>query len=167
MATGDAATTCCGSCSRVGLEGKVCPAGPLPKDVRPEDFARFCRIFPEGKYELVKSFQKSGHHRRDVRRRRQRRTSAPSSQMGVAVSTATDVASQPPGSFTTSGSVASSQAVKEGRLLPAHPTYTLNSFTKKIANVLFLTLDWSTRARDPDPMLMVIIMITATSSEWR
>ncbi len=57
MATGDATTTAAIVAHAVGLEGKVCPAGPLPTAVRPEDFAVFAGIFPEGKYDLVKSFQ--------------------------------------------------------------------------------------------------------------
>ena len=163
MATGDAATTAGIVAHAVGLEGKVCPAGPLPKDVRPEDFAVFAGIFPEGKYELVKSFQKSGH---TVGMCGDGANDAPAlrqAQMGVAVSTATDVAKSAAGIvLTTSGLGGIVSAVKEGRLTYQRIlTYTLNSFTKKIANVLFLTLGLViTGHAILTPMLMVIIMIT-------
>ena len=45
----------------VGLEGPVCPPGPIPDGVHSEDFAVFAGVLPEGKYDLVKAFQKSGH----------------------------------------------------------------------------------------------------------
>ncbi|MGD1096300.1 MAG: hypothetical protein ABSB35_30445 [Bryobacteraceae bacterium] len=45
----------------VGLDGKVCPPGPIPTGVRPEEFTVFAGILPEGKYDLVKAFQKAGH----------------------------------------------------------------------------------------------------------
>ena len=163
MATGDTATTAGIVAHAVGLEGKVCPAGPLPKDVRPEDFAVFAGIFPEGKYELVKSFQKSGH---TVGMCGDGANDAPAlrqAQMGVAVSTATDVAKSAAGIvLTTSGLGGIVSAVKEGRLTYQRIlTYTLNSFTKKIANVLFLTLGLViTGHAILTPMLMVIIMIT-------
>jgi H+-transporting ATPase len=163
MATGDAATTAGIVAHDVGLEGKVCPAGPLPKDVRPEDFAVFAGIFPEGKYDLVKSFQKSGH---TVGMCGDGANDAPAlrqAQMGIAVSTATDVAKSAAGIvLTTAGLSGVVAAVKEGRLTYQRIlTYTLNSFTKKITNVLFITLGLViTGHAILTPMLMVIIMIT-------
>ena len=163
MATGDAATTAEIVAHAVGLEGKVCPAGPLPKDVRPEDFAVFAGVFPEGKYELVKSFQKSGH---TVGMCGDGANDAPAlrqAQMGIAVSTATDVAKSAAGIvLTTAGLAGIVAGVKEGRLTYQRIlTYTLNSFTKKITNVLFITLGLViTGHAILTPMLMVIIMIT-------
>jgi H+-transporting ATPase len=89
MVTGDAAATVAHD---VGLDGKVCPPGPIPTNVRPEEFAVFAGILPEGKYNLVKAFQKTGHivgmcgdGANDGPALRQ-------AQMGIRVSTATDVA---------------------------------------------------------------------------
>ena len=45
----------------VGLDGAVCPPGKLPDAVKPEEFAVFAGTLPEGKYDLVKAFQKNGH----------------------------------------------------------------------------------------------------------
>jgi hypothetical protein len=61
MVTGDAPATAAIVAKAVGLDGKVCPPGPIPVDVSPEEFAVFAGILPEGKYNLVKAFQKSGH----------------------------------------------------------------------------------------------------------
>ena len=163
MATGDAATTAGIVAHAVGLEGKVCPAGPLPKDVRPEDFAVFAGIFPEGKYDLVKSFQKSGH---TVGMCGDGANDAPAlrqAQMGIAVSTATDVAKSAAGIvLTTAGLSGVVAGVREGRLTYQRIlTYTLNSFTKKITNVIFITIGLViTGHAILTPMLMVIIMIT-------
>ena len=92
MVTGDAPATASIVAHAVGLDGPICPPGPLPKDVRPEQFAVFAGVFPEGKYDLVKAFEKSGH---TVGMCGDGANDAPAlrqAQMGIAVSTATDVA---------------------------------------------------------------------------
>jgi H+-transporting ATPase len=84
-------------------------------------------------------------------------------QMGIAVSTATDVAKSAAGIVLTKpgleGVVA---AVKEGRItFQRILTYTLNSVTKKIVQVLFLAVGLVlTGQAILTPLLMVIIMIT-------
>ncbi|GAA4386792.1 plasma-membrane proton-efflux P-type ATPase [Tsukamurella soli] len=163
MVTGDAASTASSIARTVGLDGAVCPAGPLPESVRPEQFAVFAGTFPEGKYALVKSFQKSGH---TVGMCGDGANDAPAlrqAHMGIAVSTATDVAKSAAGVvLTTSGLAGIVAAVREGRLTYQRIlTYTLNSLTKKITNVLFITLALLiTGHAILTPMLMVIIMIT-------
>jgi H+-transporting ATPase len=83
--------------------------------------------------------------------------------MGIAVSTATDVAKSAAGIVLTKpglgGIVAS---VKEGRVtFQRILTYTLNSVTKKIVQVLFLAVGLvMTEHAILTPMLMVIIMLT-------
>jgi H+-transporting ATPase len=61
IVTGDAPATAAIVAHAVGPNEKICPPGPIPADVRPEEFAVFAGILPEGKYNLVKGFQKSGH----------------------------------------------------------------------------------------------------------
>jgi H+-transporting ATPase len=84
-------------------------------------------------------------------------------QMGIAVSTATDVAKSAAGIVLTKpgleGVVA---AVKEGRItFQRILTYTLNSVTKKIVQVLFIAAGLVLTGHTIlTPMLMVIIMIT-------
>jgi len=163
MVTGDAPATAATVAHAVGLDGAACPPGPIPDGVRPEDFAVFAGVLPEGKYNLVKAFQKSRHAvgmcgdgANDAPALRQ-------AQMGIAVSTATDVAKSAAGIVLTKpglgGIVA---AVKEGRVtFQRILTYTLNSVTKKIVQVLFLAVGLVlTGHAILTPMLMVLIMLT-------
>jgi H+-transporting ATPase len=147
----------------VGLDGAVAPPGPIPDSVRSQDFAVFAGVLPEGKYNLVKAFQKSGH---TVGMCGDGANDAPAlrqAQMGIAVSTATDVAKSAAGIVLTKpglgGIVAS---VKEGRVIFQRIlTYTLNSVTKKIVQVLFLAVGLvMTGHAILTPMLMVMIMLT-------
>jgi H+-transporting ATPase len=163
MLTGDAAATAAIVARAVGLEGAVCPPGPIPDRVRPEDFAVFAGVLPEGKYKLVQAFQKSGH---TVGMCGDGANDAPAlrqAQMGIAVATATDVAKSAAGIVLTKpglgGIVAS---VREGRVtFQRILTYTLNSVTKKIVQVLFLAVGLvMTGHAILTPMLMVIIMLT-------
>ncbi len=163
MVTGDAPATAAIVAHDVGLDGKVCPPGPIPADVRPEEFAVFAGILPEGKYNLVKAFQKSGH---TVGMCGDGANDAPAlrqAQMGIAVLTATDVAKSAAGIVLTkpglSGIVAS---VKEGRVtFQRILTYALNTVTKKTVQVLFLAVGLvMTGHAILTPMLMVIIMLT-------
>ena len=163
MVTGDAPATAAIVAHAVGLDGKVCPPGPISANVHPEEFAVFAGILPEGKYDLVKAFQKSGH---TVGMCGDGANDAPAlrqAQMGIAVSTATDVAKSAAGIVLTKpglgGIVAS---VKEGRVtFQRILTYTLNSVTKKVVQVLFLAVGLvMTGHAILTPMLMVIIMLT-------
>jgi H+-transporting ATPase len=163
MVTGDAPTTAEIIAREVGLAGAICPAGPIPAGVRPEAFAVFAGVMPEDKFHLVQEFQKAGH---TVGMCGDGANDAPAlrqAQMGIAVSTATDVAKSAAGIVLTKpgleGVVA---AVKEGRVtFQRILTYTVNSVTKKIVQVLFLAVGLMiTRQAILTPMLMVIIMIT-------
>jgi len=163
MVTGDAPATAAIVARAVGLNGAVCPPGPIPDGVRPEQFAVFAGVLPEGKYDLVKAFQKSGH---TVGMCGDGANDAPAlrqAQMGIAVSTATDVAKSAAGIVLTKpglgGIVAS---VKEGRVtFQRILTYALNSVNKKIVQVLFLAVGLVlTGHAILTPMLMVIIMLT-------
>jgi H+-transporting ATPase len=163
MVTGDAPATAAIIARAVGLEGAICPPGPIPENVRPEDFAVFAGVLPEDKYHLVQAFQKSGH---TVGMCGDGANDAPAlrqAQMGIAVSTATDVAKSAAGIVLTKpGLEGVVEAVKEGRVtFERILTYTLNSVTKKIVQVLFLAVGLViTGHAILTPMLMVIIMIT-------
>jgi H+-transporting ATPase len=163
MVTGDAPATAAIVARAVGLEGAVCPPGPIGDAVKPEQFAVFAGVLPEDKYKLVKAFQKGGHN---VAMCGDGANAAPAlrqAQMGIAVSTATDVAKSAAGIVLTKpglgGIVAS---VKEGRMtFQRILTYTLSSVTKKIVQVLFLAVGLvMTGHAILTPMLMVIIMLT-------
>jgi H+-transporting ATPase len=84
-------------------------------------------------------------------------------QIGIAVSTATDVAKSAAGMVLTEPGLAGIvAAVKEGRItFQRIQTYTLNSIVKKIATVLFLVVGLiMTGHAILTPMLMVLIMLT-------
>ncbi|MGO9546600.1 MAG: HAD-IC family P-type ATPase [Rhodomicrobium sp.] len=162
MVTGDAPATAAIVAKAVGLDGAICPPGPIPDAVRPEQFAVFAGVLPEGKYKLVKAFQAGGHivgmcgdGANDAPALRQ-------AQMGIAVSTATDVAKSAAGMVLTEPGLAGIvAAVKEGRVtFQRILTYTLNSITKKIVTVLFLIAGLiMTGHAILTPLLMVIVMI--------
>lgn len=163
MVTGDAPETAAIVAKTVGLDGPVCPPGPIPDAVHPEQFAVFAGVLPEDKYKLVKAFQQGGH---TVGMCGDGANDAPAlrqAQMGIAVSTATDVAKSAAGMVLTepglSGIVA---AVKEGRTtFQRILSYTLNSITKKTVQVLFLAIGLLITGHAVlTPLLMVIIMIT-------
>ena len=163
MVTGDAPATAAIIARAVGLDGAICPPGPIPENIRPEEFAVFAGVLPEGKYQIVQAFQKRGH---TVGMCGDGANDAPAlrqAQMGIAVSTATEVAKSAAGIVLTKpgleGVVA---AVKEGRItFQRILTYTLNSVTKKVVQVLFLATGLiMTGHAILTPMLMVIIMIT-------
>ena len=163
MVTGDAPATAAIVAKAVGLDGAVCPLGPIPDAIHPEQFAVFAGVLPEDKYKLVKAFQNGGHivgmcgdGANDAPALRQ-------AQIGIAVSTATDVAKSAAGMVLTEPGLAGIvAAVKEGRItFQRIQTYTLNSIIKKIVTVLFLIAGLiMTGHAILTPLLMVIVMIT-------
>jgi len=163
MVTGDAPMTAAFVAKAVGLEGDVCPPGPIPETVQPEQFAVYAGVLPEDKYKLVKAFQHGGH---TVGMCGDGANDAPAlrqAQMGIAVSTATDVAKAAAGMVLTAPGLAGIvAAVKEGRTtFQRILSYTLNSITKKTFQVLLLGIGLlMTGHAILNPLLMVLIMIT-------
>jgi H+-transporting ATPase len=163
MVTGDAPVTAAIVAHDVGLTGPVCPPGKLPAAIKPEDFAVFAGVLPEGKYDLVKAYQKSGH---TVGMCGDGANDAPAlrqAQIGIAVSTATDVAKSAAGVVLTEAGLGGIvAAVKEGRItFQRILTYALNSVMKKLLQVLLLAVGLvMTGHAVLTPMLMVIVMIT-------
>jgi H+-transporting ATPase len=163
MVTGDAPATAVIVAKAVGLNGAICPPGPIPDTVDDEQFAVFAGVLPEDKFKLVKAFQRGGH---TVGMCGDGANDAPAlrqAQMGIAVSTATDVAKSAAGMVLTQpGLTGIVAAVKEGRMTYQRIlSYTLNSITKKTLQVLFLLIGLvMTGQAILTPLLMVIIMIT-------
>ena len=162
MVTGDAPETAAIVAKAIGLKGGVCPPGEIPDTVHPETFSVFAGVLPEDKYKLVKAFQ-SGHH--TVGMCGDGANDAPAlrqAHIGIAVSTATDVAKSAAGMVLTEPGLAGIvAAVQEGRVtFQRIQTYTLNSITKKIVTVLFLIGGLiMTGQAILTPLLMVILMI--------
>jgi H+-transporting ATPase len=163
MVTGDAPATAAIVAQAIGLKGAVCPQSSIPDTVHPETFSVFAGVLPEDKYKLVKAFQTRGH---TVGMCGDGANDAPAlrqAQIGIAVSTATDVAKSAAGVVLTEPGLAGIvAAVKEGRItFQRIQTYTLNSITKKIVTVLFLIVGLiMTGGAILTPLLMVIVMIT-------
>ncbi len=163
MVTGDAAPTAAAVAQAIGVKGAVCPAGQIPDRVSPGDYGVFGGVFPEDKFRLVKAFQKTGH---TVGMCGDGANDAPAlrqAQIGVAVSSATDVAKSAAGLVLTDpglgGIVA---AVKEGRAaFQRILTYTINALVKKIEMALFIGAGLvMTGHAVLTPMLMALLLVT-------
>jgi H+-transporting ATPase len=163
MVTGDSAVTASAIAKKIGLEGAACHADQMPDAVRADQFGIFARVLPEQKFRLVQALQKGGHvvgmcgdGTNDAPALRQ-------AQIGIAVSSATDVAKAAAGMVLTepglSGIVA---AVREGRAGFRRLTnYTLNMLVKKIEIVLFLAIGLLLTGQAVlTPALMVLLFIT-------
>jgi H+-transporting ATPase len=162
MATGDAPATAAIVAHAVGINGALFPAGPIPESVQPEQYAVYASVLPEDKFKLVKALQKGGH---TVGMCGDGANDAPAlrqAQIGIAVSTATDVAKSAAGMVLTEAGLAGIvAAVKEGRItFQRIQTYTLNSIVKKTVTVLFLIAGLvMTGQAILTPLLMVIVMV--------
>jgi len=140
MVSGDAAATAATVARAVGLEGPVCPPGKIPDNVGPDDFAVYAGVFPEDKYRLVKAFQRQGY---GVGMCGDGANDAPAlrqAQMGIAVSTATDVAKAAAGIVLTDpglGGIVT--CIREGRsAFQRVLTYTLSILVNKCATLIVL-----------------------------
>ena len=140
MVTGDAPATAATVAHAIGFEGEICPPGRIPDDAGPDDFAVYAGIFPEDKFRLVKAFQSHDHAvgmcgdgANDAPALRQ-------AQMGIAVSTATDVAKSAAGVVLTEpglGGIVS--CIKEGRSsFQRVLTYTLTILINKCATLIVM-----------------------------
>ncbi|MDR3448836.1 MAG: HAD-IC family P-type ATPase [Alphaproteobacteria bacterium] len=163
MVTGDAPSTAAIVAKAVGLDGAICPPGPIPDGIKAQQYAVFAGVLPEDKFKLVKAFQAGGQ---TVGMCGDGANDAPAlrqAQMGIAVSTATDVAKSAAGIVLTKpGLPGIVKAVREGRItFQRILSYTLNSLTKKTVQVLFVAVGVvMTGHAILTPFLMVLVMIT-------
>lgn len=163
MVTGDAPATAGAVARAIGLNGPVASPAAIPKAAHARDFAVFAGVLPEDKYTLVKTFQQErytvgmcGDGANDAPALRQ-------AQLGIAVSTATDVAKSAAGLVLTepglSGIVG---AVTEGRIaFQRILTYTLRSILHKVRQVTYLAAGLLITGHAVlTPLLVVIHMVT-------
>ena len=163
MVTGDSPVTGAAIAHKVGIEGAVCPAERLSEELSTDAFGVFARVVPEQKYQLVKALQKRGHvvgmcgdGVNDAPALRQ-------AQIGIAVSSATDVAKSAAGMVLTEPGLAGIVfAVREGRIgFRRLLTYAFNMLTKKIEIVLFLAIGLVlTGQAVMTPVMMVLMLLT-------
>jgi H+-transporting ATPase len=163
MVTGDSATTATAIAAKVGIAGTTYPTGHVSDDLDADKFSVFARVAPDDKYHLVKALQKRGHvvgmcgdGTNDAPALRQ-------AQIGIAVSTATDVAKAAAGMVMTEpGLVGIVFAVREGRtVFQRLVTYTFNMLIKKVEVVLFLATGLVMTGQSVmTPVLMVLMLAT-------
>jgi H+-transporting ATPase len=162
MVTGDAPTTAGIVARAVGIEGVVEPPGADFASIA-DSAAVFAGIMPEDKFHIVQALQSHSH---TVGMCGDGANDAPAlrqAQIGIAVSTATDVAKSAAGIVLTEpglgGIVA---AVHEGRVtFQRILTYCLRSITRKTNQMLFLTAGLvMTGHAILTPGLMVLLMLT-------
>jgi H+-transporting ATPase len=163
MVTGDSPVTAAAIASDVGIDGGVCPPEKLSGELSADAFGVFARVVPEEKYRLVKVLQSHGHvvgmcgdGTNDAPAVRQ-------AQIGVAVSSATDVAKAAAGVVLTEPGLAGIVfAVREGRIaFQRLLTYTLNMLVKKIEIVLFLAIGLVLTGHAVlTPVLVVLMLVT-------
>jgi H+-transporting ATPase len=163
MVTGDSPVTGAAIAQKVGIDGAVCPAERLSEGLNTDAFAVFARVVPEQKYQLVKALQERGHivgmcgdGVNDAPALRQ-------AQIGIAVSSATDVAKSAAGMVLTEPGLAGVVfAVREGRIgFRRLLTYAFNMLTKKIEIVLFLAIGLVlTGQAVMTPVMMVLMLLT-------
>jgi H+-transporting ATPase len=162
MVTGDSATTAAAIARRVGIDGDVCSTEQLAGD--PADHCGiFARVVPELKFRLVQQLQRIGHvigmcgdGVNDAPALRQ-------AQIGIAVSSATDVAKAAAGMVLTEPGLGGVVfAVREGRVgFRRLVTYAFNMLTKKFEIVLFLAAGLLlTGHAVMTPVLMVLMLVT-------
>jgi H+-transporting ATPase len=163
MVTGDSAVTAAAIAGQVGIAGGVCPRERVSERPSGEQFGVFARVVPEEKYRLVKALQEGGHvvgmcgdGANDAPALRQ-------AQIGIAVSSATDVAKAAAGVVLTEPGLSGIVfAVREGRIAFRRLlTYTLNMLVKKVEIVLLLALGLGVTGHAiMTPVLMVLLLVT-------
>ena len=147
----------------IGLPGPVCPADDIPESARPDDFAVYAGIFPEQKFRLVEAFQRQGH---SVGMCGDGANDAPAlrqAQMGIAVSTATDVAKAAAGVVLTEPGLGGIVAcIKKGRsAFQRVLTYTLTILINKCVTLIVLGAGLIITGHAVlTPLLQVLSMLT-------
>jgi H+-transporting ATPase len=163
MVTGDSPVTAASIAEKVGIAGDLCPAGHISDASSTSRFGVFARVLPEQKFQLIKALQSRGHvvgmcgdGVNDAPALRQ-------AQIGIAVSSATDVARAAAGMVLTEPGLAGVlSAVREGRVgFQRLLTYTSNMLVKKIEIVLFLAAGLALTGQAVlTPALMVLLFMT-------
>ncbi len=164
MVTGDGLATAKAVATQVGISGPACSAQDLRAEIDGSlDCAVFAGVFPEDKFDLVRALQRAGHV---VGMTGDGVNDAPAlkqAEVGIAVSTATDVAKASaslvltnPGLSDTLAAVETSREIYQRML-----TYTLNKIIKTVEIALFLSIGVIlARTFIITPMLIVLLLFT-------
>lgn len=144
MVTGDGVATAHAVALKVGIAGNTCSAAELDSttDVDIDQCGVFAGVFPQGKFDLVQRLQRSGHV---VGMTGDGVNDAPAlkqAEVGIAVSSATDVAKASSSIVLTSAGLMNVVAAVETsrRIYQRMLTYTLNKIVKTVQIGFFLTI---------------------------
>ena len=142
----------------------MCPPGRISDSARPDDYAVYAGVFPEDKYRLVQAFQRAGHivgmcgdGANDAPALRQ-------AQVGIAVSSATDVAKSAAGMVLTEPGLGGIVAcIHEGRSsFQRVMTYTLSLLVNKCSALIVMAAGLAIVGHAVlSPMLQAFGMLTA------
>jgi H+-transporting ATPase len=163
MITGDDLLTAQAIAGQVGITGSACPADQLHQQVAPEalDCNIFAGVYPEDKFHLVSALQNAGYI---VGMTGDGVNDAPAlkqAEVGIAVSSATDVAKAAASLVLTSPGLSNIlAAVKTSRKIYQRMlTYTLNKIIKTFQIALFLSLGFIlSREFVVTPLLVVLLL---------
>src|SRR5579859_4108058 len=163
MVTGDGIETARAIAAQVGIAGPACTAEQLRQAASPESCAVFAGVLPEDKFTLVKRLQAegwivgmTGDGVNDAPALRQ-------AEVGIAVSSATDVAKAAAGLvLTVEGLQGIVAAVETSRQIYQRMlTYALNASIKKLEIPLFLSIVMLATGKVLlTPLLMVLLFVT-------
>ena len=164
MVTGDGPETARAIAAQVGIGARVCESKQLPgRGEGALDYDVFAGVFPEDKFELVRSVQRTGHV---IGMTGDGVNDAPAlkqAEVGIAVSNATDVAKAAASLILTSPGLSDilSAVRASRRIYQRMLTYTLNKIIKTIEIALFLSLGvMLTRSFIITPLLIVLLLFT-------
>jgi H+-transporting ATPase len=165
MVTGDGAATARAVATEIGIGDRVCSAQVLGEDPggAVERCDVFAGVFPEDKFRLVEALQRKGHV---VGMTGDGVNDAPAlkqAEVGIAVSTATDVAKAAASVvLTESGLSGVVDAIETGRRIYQRMlTYTLNKIMKTFEIGIFLSVGvMLTRTFVITPLLVVLLLFT-------
>jgi H+-transporting ATPase len=163
MVTGDTSATAQAIARQVGIQGQICDAAALHSQSHAlaDECAVYAGVYPEDKFHLVQALQAQQHI---VAMTGDGVNDAPAlkqAEVGIAVSTATDVAKSAAGMvLTTPGLLDIVTAFTVSRCtFQRMQTYTLNKIIKTIQVALFLTLAFfTTRQFVITPTLVVLLL---------
>ena len=164
MITGDALATAQAIAARVGIDGAACAGAQMRDDIsRTMECNVFAGVYPEDKLNLVRALQSSG---RVVGMTGDGVNDAPAlkqAEVGIAVSSATDVAKASASLVLTNPGLSDIVAAVETsrRIYQRMLTYTLNKIIKTVEIGFFLTLGvMLTRELVITPSLIVLLLFT-------
>jgi H+-transporting ATPase len=163
MLTGDTVPTAKAVAEAVGIPGPVCEAGAVRAGGDAASCGVLAGIFPEDKFHVVTALQKAGHV---VGMTGDGVNDAPAlkaAEVGVAVSSATDVAKAAASLvLTRPGLMDAVEAVQESRrIYQRMHTYILNKIIKTLQVALFLSLAYFITGRLVTTPFLIVLLLFA------